>query len=495
LAAAPSFALTIARLRVAFAEGTALRAHAWLTLLFIASRLLLYRAGLRMNLVLEWMWLADPTDLRERFWHTLFYFHAMPPGMNALTAVLLKLGGAEVATLALVVFATFSLVLANALFYLGRTLGLAPVVALCLALAFSLSPPALYFDHLYIYESPVVSLVGLSAALFLAAQRAPSFRRWLGFFLCCAILGLIRSTFHWVWFVAVVALSGYFSAREARRTLLLAALAPALLLLSLYLKNWVVFGFFGAFSESPLNLNLVTTHELPRDERNAWIAQGKLSRFAAVDVFAGPRAYLPFFPTSENPAFPPELSRLDRPTNGAPNYNHWFYLQAMPERRKDALVCLRERPGAYLDTIGKGFRDLFSPTTRWHPGDRIHAPTPHDQHRSILGGYENAYNALLHHFPFSPVGWYGFLPVLLVWTVLHTATLRRGADAESRARGAFLCFALFQLAYVIAASTLFSFKESARYRYQIEPLLWLLAALAVTRAVRRYAMTIRQPRS
>jgi len=141
LSAAPSFALTIARLRVAFAEGTALRAHAWLTLLFIASRLLLYRAGLRMNLVLEWMWLADPTDLRERFWHTLFYFHAMPPGMNALTAVLLKLGGAEVATLALVVFATFSLVLANALFYLGRTLGLAPVVALCLALAFSLSPP------------------------------------------------------------------------------------------------------------------------------------------------------------------------------------------------------------------------------------------------------------------------------------------------------------------------------------------------------------------
>jgi len=486
---APSFAATTARLRAAFAEGTALRAHAWLSLLFVASRVLLYHAGLRMNFVLEWMWLADPADLRERFWHTLFYFHAMPPGMNALTAVFLKLGGAHAATLALVGFAAFSLVLANALFYLGRALGLPLAIAFCLGLAFSLSPPALYFDHLYLYESPVVCLVGLSAALFLHALRGPSFRRWLGFFLCCAVLGLVRSTFHWLWFAAVVGLASYFSARALRRTVLMAALAPAALLCSLYLKNWAVFGFFGAFSEAPLNFNLVTTHELPYAVRNAWIAEGKLSRFAAVDVFAGPRAYLPFFPTSENPAFPPELSRLARPTSGAPNYNHWFYLEAMPARRHDALVYLRERPGDYLRTIGTGFVDLFSPTTHWHPGDRIHAPTPHDQHRSIIGGYENLYNALLHQFPFAPVGWYGFLPLLLAWAVLHAAALRRASDGESRARGAFLCFALFQLAYVIAASTLFSFKESARYRYQIEPLLWLFAALAVMALVRRYAMT------
>ena len=496
MSAAPSFAPTTARLRAAFAEGTALRAHAWLSVVFITSRVLLYRAGLRMNFDLDWMWLADPADLRERCWHTLLYFHAMPPGMNALTAVLLKLSGSGAATLATVAFASFSLVLANALFYLGRTLRLPVAIAFCLALGFCSSPPALYFDHLYLYESPVVCLVGLSAALFLHALRAPSFRRWLGFFLCCAVLGLIRSTFHWVWFACVVGLAGYFSAPGARRALLAAAIAPALLLFSLYLKNWALFGFFGAFSEAALNFNLVTTHELPYEERSAWIAQGKLSRFAAVDVFAGPRAYLPFFPSAENPAFPPELSRLDRPTSGAPNFNHWFYLQAMPERRKDALVYLHERPLAYLHTIRTGFVDLFSPTTHWHPRDRSHSPpTPHDQHRAILGGYEDAYNTFLHQFPFAPVGWYGFLPLLLVWAVRRAATLRRGADGDSRARGAFLCFALFQLAYVLAASTLFSFKESARYRYQVEPLLWLLATLGIAALVRRYVTTQSAPRS
>lgn len=472
-----------------------MRAHAWLSLAFVASRVLAYVAGLRMNFVLEWMWLADPAELRGRLVHTLLYFHAMPPGMNALTGLFLKLGGAHAATLALVGFATCSLVLVNSLFYLGRALGLHQAVAFGLALAFSLSPPALFFDHLYLYESPVVALIGLSAALFLHAERAPSFRRWLGFFLCCAVLGFIRSTFHLFWFIALLGLTVYLVARPARRMVLTAALGPALLLSSLYLKNWALFGFFGAFSEAPLNFNLVTTHELPRDVRSAWIAEGKLSRFAGVDVFAGPRAYLPFFPRAENPAYPPELSRLERPTSGAPNYNHWFYLAAMPERRRDAIVYLRERPSDYFHTISEGFVALFSPTTRWHPGDRFNAPTPHDQHRAVIGGYEVLYNRLLHRFPFKPFGWYVFLPLILAETARRAVALRRASDAESQARGAFLCFALFQVGYVLVASTLFSLKESARYRYQIEPLLWLLTALAVTTVVRRFAMTSRRPQS
>jgi len=74
-----------------------LRAHAWLNALFVISRAALVLAGLRFSFSLDWMWLSDPGDLRERWLETLWYFHAFPPGMNALTGVLLKIDEANAA--------------------------------------------------------------------------------------------------------------------------------------------------------------------------------------------------------------------------------------------------------------------------------------------------------------------------------------------------------------------------------------------------------------
>ncbi len=459
-----------------------LRGHVWLALAFLSARVALALAGLQMEFDIRWMWLADPSDLREHFWRTLFYFHAYPPGMNALLGFCLALGGAHAASIATLAFAACSLVLAHALLYLGRHLGLSPRLAFGLALAFSLTPPALFFDHLYLYESPVACLLVLTAALFHRGLCQGTFRAWFACFLAAACIGLLRTTFHLSWFVALVVLSVLMCPRPRLRTLLAASAGPALLLASLYLKNWAVFGIFDAFSHGPGNFNLVTTRQLPREERLAWIAQGKLSRYAAVDVYEGPRAYLPFFASPNDPAFPPELSRLERPTVAAPNYNHWFYVKAMPVRSKDALVYLRERPWAYARTFTRSFRDFFSPTTRWHPNERSNRVTPHDQHRRLLGRWEELYNTLLHSFPVSPVGLYALLPLPLGLALSRAVKDRRSNVVPERERAALRWFLLFQIAFVVAASSVFSSQESSRYRYQIEPFLWLLTATALAEA-------------
>jgi hypothetical protein len=461
-----------------------LASHVWLSVAFIAARVALSVAGLSMNFDLRWMWLADPADLREHFWHTLFYFHAFPPGMNVLLAACLALGGTHAATVATLAFAGFSLVLAHALLYLGRAFQLSSRTAFGLALAFGLTPPALYLDHLYLYESLVVSLLGLSAALFLHGVRRPSFRAWVAFFFVSACIGLVRTTFHLIWFVALIGLAVLLCPRPKRRSVLAAALGPAVLLSALYLKNWAVFGIFDGFSHGAVSLNLVTTRQLPREERLAWIAEGKLSPYAALDVFAGPREYLPFFPSPNDPAFPPELSRLDRPTLGVPNYNHWFYVKAMPVRRGDAFAYLRERPLGYFGTVTRGVRDFFSPTTRWHPHEKSHKVTPHDQHRLLLGRWEELWNAVLHGFPVAPVGLYALLPLPLGLALGRAFKAHRSDDVAERARGALTWFMLFQIAYVVATSTLFTFQESSRYRYQIEPFLWLLSAVSLAHAWR-----------
>lgn len=94
------------------------------------------------------MWLSDPADLRDRLLETIYHFHAFPPGMDLVTGVLLKLGGSHAATLALVTFWAVGLVLVNSLFYLSRVSGLSTRVALGMAVAFSLLPQSIYFEHL-----------------------------------------------------------------------------------------------------------------------------------------------------------------------------------------------------------------------------------------------------------------------------------------------------------------------------------------------------------
>ena len=440
------------------------------------------------------MWLSDPADLHDRLFETLYYFHAFPPGMNLMTGILLKLGGSHAATLAHAGFWALGLVLANSLFYLSRVSGLSGPVALAVAVAFSLIPQSIYFEHLYLYEYPIATLLCVAAVFFHAAVRRQSFWAWLAFFSICSTIGLTRSTFHLVWFVAMVGLGLVFTERGLRRRILVAACGPAALLLALYVKNFAVFGAFDAFTFGPASQDLVTIWHLPAEVRDSWIQEGKLSPFAAVSVYAGPREYLPFFETSENRAWPPQLNLLERPSVKAGNYNHWFFLEVNRRRRADALYYVRTRPLDYVRNTLRGLKDMFTPSTEWHPFDDTDR-SPHYQHRQVLGRYEAFYNRLVHGLPVSPVGLYAFLPLALGWAFGRARSLVRTGSADGRARGSLLFFCLFQIGFVVAASSLFTFRESARYRYQVEAMMWLVATLCLVSLWRRVVDRVRVPRT
>jgi 4-amino-4-deoxy-L-arabinose transferase-like glycosyltransferase len=456
-----------------------LYAHLFLSLIFLASRVALLAAGVRFNFILDWMWLGDPADLRDRLLETLVYFHAYPPGMNLITGILLKLGESHAATSALMTFWIFGLVLVNSLFYLARVLGLSTPAALSMAAAFSLLPQSIYFEHLYLYDHPTAALLCLAAVFFFKAVRRESFWAWFAFFGVCATISFIRTTFHLVWFVAMIALAVWCSTgRYARRRVLAAALGPAVLLLSVYVKNLVLFGAFAAFTFGPANQFIVTVERMPGELRDAWIEEGKLSRFAAISVDAGPREFLPFFEASESDEWPPQLDLLERPSVNAPNYNHWWLLEVNRARRGDALYYVQTRPLEYAGSTLEGFGDMFGPSTEWHPRDATGA-SPHAQHRDVLGRYEVFYNRIVHGILLPPVGLYVFLPLVVVWAFWHARSLVRADDMEARARGLLLYFCLIQIGFVVAASSLFTFRESARYRFPVESMMWLITGCGV----------------
>jgi 4-amino-4-deoxy-L-arabinose transferase-like glycosyltransferase len=469
-------------------RSSTLRDHGLVSLAFLASRLVLRAMGLRFNFLITWMFTSDPDDLRHRLLETLYYFHAYPPGMNAMTGVLLKLGGEHADTLALVLFWGFGLLLVNGFFFCARVLGLSRRAAALCSLAFVLTPTVIYFEHLYLYEAPVTALLCLGTACFAKGLRDRSLWAWVACFGCAAAVGFIRSTFHLTWFAAMVGLGVWLVPGRERRRVLAAASGPALALLALYAKNWLVFGFFGASSAAVANLNLVTVAQLKPEVRAAWVAEHKLSPLANISVFAGPSAYLSLFPSPNDSRFPEQLSRLERPTVHAPNFNHWFYLALREQRRSDSLHYLAARPLEYVETVLSNLRALFGPSTIWHPGDAS-PDAPDAQHRRVLGGYERLYNAVLHGFPLRPVGLYLFLPLPCLIAFRRARALARARSGDGVPAAAGLVYLLlFEAAYVVLTSSAFSARESSRYRYAAEPMIWLLVAFCFARRKERAAL-------
>jgi hypothetical protein len=459
--------------------GRANVAHVFLSLIFIVSRVALALAGLQFSFSLDWMWMADPLDLRDRLAETLYYFHAFPPGMNLVTGVLLKAAPANPGHAAHILFAAIGLVLVNLVFVLGQRAGLSQRVAFVLAAAFASLPAEIYFEHLYLYELPITTLLCLAAVLFQRALRVSSTAAWLAFFTACAAIGVTRSTFHLIWFVIMAALALWFTKPGTRRGVVLAAIAPLVAIVGLYAKNQVLFGEFAASTFGPASFHLVTVDRLPPAERNQWIAQGTLSPFAAVSAYAPPRDYLRFFRAGEHARWPQQLTRLEHPSVDAADFNHWVLLEVHRARRQDVLHYLRARPWGYVQNVVNGLRDLFRPSTEWHPRTGTDL-SPHAQHRRVLGAYERGHNGLVHRFPIAPFGLYAFLPLVWLWGLWQAVGLVRRGRSEDRARGALLLFCLFQILYVIAASSMLTFLEESRYRFQVEPMIWLVTTLCVT---------------
>jgi hypothetical protein len=452
--------------------------HAVVAVVFVASRLALYLAGLSFNFSLDWMWLSDPADLQARLLQTLYYFHAFPPGMDLLSGILLKLGGSSAAVLAQITFWLFGLVLVQSLFYLARVSGLSFRASLVVTFGFSLLPQSIYFEHLYLYEEPVAAMLCLSVALFHAALSRQSVRLWLAFFTVCALIGVTRSTFHLLWFVVMAGLTLWFNPPDVRRRIVLAATAPAVLLLGLYVKNLIVFDTFGAFTYGPSSYAHVTVSRLPADVREQQVREHKLSPFATLSPYAGPREYLQVFSGTAPTHWPPQLTQLERPTVHAPNFNHWVILEANRQRNFDAWHYMSTEPLGYATNALRGLRDLFAPSTEWHPYTGTER-SPHYEHRRVLGSYEALANRVMHRFPVAPVGAYAFLPLVMIWTARRAWTLVRSEDRQTQALGAMLVLCLLNIGYVVAISSAFTFLESSRYRYQVESLIWLITAFCV----------------
>ncbi len=454
--------------------------YTWLTAVYVASRSVLALLGIRFLYDYDWQHFHDLALLKTRLFESLLYTHAFPIPMNVLVGGVERISHAHAGPIYQALFLATGWLFTLSVAYLARALGASPRLAFGVATLFCLSPAFLYFESFLHYEFPGAAMLAISAALFHRGVVTGGLTVWAGFFLTCAALVWFRLTFHLVWLLSLLGLALVFEVQHLRRILLAASL-PVLLVVALYAKNQVIFGFFGPSSRSGFSLALVTTQQLEKNERQTWVRQGKIHPVALLSVYSGADKYGKLV---KLPA-PRGIAVLDqvRRANGQVNYNHAGLIEVSKLLMRGGEYYIAHRPRQYLHTVRRGVRDYFNPTTRWHPHDP--KGSPHRAHRAILGSWERMYNHVWHGLFFPPYGLYLLLVpamVVAVWSAVRS--LFRSRLREHAADKLVLVLALSSV-YVPLLSCLVAIGELERYRFLVEAPMWLLAMRGVSLSLSR----------
>lgn len=459
----------------------------WLQLLaglFVLSRGAFYGAGLRFDLrPLDTSWhIIDPLLLRTDLLRSVLYTPGQPPLYNLLLGTLLKLGG-EGALLSAVFHAVYSaMALATCLllFRLLRGLGVQGWLSFVASSLFMLSPALVLYENIPYYSIPVLFLLTSTSVLFQRALVRPEPGPLLALFCTMAALIYTRSLFQVYWFVA---LAGFclLVLPGRRRHVLLAALAPLLLIVALYVKNGIVTGHFATSSWLGMSAVKLSVHQLPMRQREELVARGRLTELALRDTtYDPPEALAPYFARTRGTGIPV----LDQPFKSTrhSNYHNLAYVAVSRDELHDALYVMSRYPRVYLRSVGEAFLMFMRPASDYpylrpnrdaiEPWGRVYARVFAGQPRYPVEPY----------FVREP-GTIGYL--LLVGYALCVGfglvTLLRLPWRTGSAPDLTVLFMWLTIMYVSLVGNALEIGENQRFRFSLHPLLIACLTLLVSR--------------
>lgn len=437
--------------------------------------------GRPLNFALQYL---DPALLRDDLLRSLFYQHSQPPLFNLLLGLVLKTSP-DPALSYWFLFTTAGMLIPLLLYDSMVMLGAEWRVAAVATIAFMLNPTLLLYEHLLYYthiETFLVLCAVCSLCRWCRDRGTLSLLLFWGTLLC---LGLVRSLFHPLFFLALTILLFVYTARVLQNSLsatrLLAAgfLMVLLPLGILSTKNYLLYGFAGTSSWDGMSLwNKVNGYD--ESELEALRDRGIIGSRA---VQAG---FEPFKPIERYPglAETPCHHSADCAvwkSTGKPNFNHSGYIPLSRELRRDALALIRHDPGRFaLYTAG-----AYS-LTLWYSSDSVHA---------LMENNMRALEPLEKVYRFA---WFGFLgarnrhsdtrvwlytgAVTVLFLVLYGAGIAACCNPALRRNPVCLVilFCCVLHAYPLLVSSLVEFGENNRFRFPVDAGMLVLAAAILT---------------
>jgi hypothetical protein len=470
--------------------------------LFVLSRLGYYLLGVRFDArpVLHYYQFVDPDLLKHRLIESMYYLHVQPPGWNIYTGIALKLFPQAYPIALHIAHLVLGLAICWLTFYLMRMLGVSRWIAFALAAWFAVSPGVVLFENYMLYEY-VVSFLLVAAAAALWRYAAGNSLPWLLlFFVLLLALVFFRNFFHLIYVVAILAALVYLF-KGRRRSILLAASLPLLVVLGLYTKNWILFGSFSGSTWLGMNMDTITAHQLTRGEARDFVNRGLISPVSLLDLGSPIALYRPYIRMPARTGIPVLDDCVT--STGATNFNCLAFFQVQQAYARDGLALLRNYPIVYLRSLQAAWFTYFLPAGDF-PFFDLNRPRIRAIDRfwnvAFFGQFEDASDRkelrrlagqgaraslVLHTGVFLLIG----LPALWIWGVTY---LVRGVRRQTldRASAILIGFLLFNIAYLTAVANLLSSFENNRYRFPFDAFYVVLLGIALERAKR--AQSIRR---
>lgn len=463
--------------------------------LFVSSRWLYAWLGVEFDAstLPTYMQFIDVELLETRLLESLWYYHANPPMLNLLAGVGLKLFGEHADVFFSLVFHLLGLAAAICVYALTLRLSSARPAAIIATGLMVFSPSFVLYENWLMYSFPAAALLTVSAWMLCRYVDTGQTKWCAAFFAVLALLLLTRSLFHLAWMV-LVALLLAACMWDSRRQVLLAAVAPILVVALWYGKNYYYFGAFSGSTWMGLGLSNISTLVATREELQPLVADGRLTPFALVSRYHQMDRLF----TSQQlaPTGVPVLDEI-RKSNGIYNFNSQQLIAVSRDYTHDAVTVIRTYPFSYVVGLVISNRLFFSPSSM-----NAYFSQPN---RAAVKPMERVFNPLLYgvsarpavleqpHFGFNKESFLEVntsLPLIASWVLLlgygyiQARQALLGKDTERRPRAIVLGFIVVTALYLYAVGTALELAENYRYRFLIEPLFFVLAATAATSLVR-----------
>jgi len=441
---------------------------------FAGARAWAWASGLRFDAseAARFWHFIEPALLANRLGESLLHLHAQPPLFNAWLGLYDKIFGEGMAVAFGLSYLALGVVLCVKMLAMARALDV-PVWPRTIGVAIvCTSPSVLLYEHFLLYAYPVAVLLTWSAASLHRALEQGRGRDWWVFAGLVAAVVLMRALYHPVWLLLVLAGAVWASWRVhgSGRKVLAPALAALLVVGAVLAKNHALFGQATLSSFSGMNLSRVVLDRMDADERADWVARGVLSPWAATGAFKPLPDYVPAPPATRT-----GVALLDRPfkADGSVNFHHQAYLRISDQLRQDSLAVIRQRPGVYLSSVGQNLMRTLHPASTYAP-----LAAARERIAPLVAVYEPV------------LGWPPWLGATGVWIVLLPAILIATGVSIWRGRGAvgprwvLTAYLAGCIVYVVAVGALMERTENMRFRFDVEPMIWLLLLAALQEAWR-----------
>ncbi|MCA9401807.1 MAG: hypothetical protein KC713_09280, partial [Candidatus Omnitrophica bacterium] len=339
------------------------RSEIALTLFFILSRIFYYQLGVRFDItgLAGFNQYVDVRILQDHLFQTVFYLNSKPPLFFLFLGTVLKWFPNHYPQVFNGVYLFCGWLLVMCLYRILRFLDIRNLFCFVSLMMFMIHPAVILYDNWCFYAYPHAVLLCLSVSFLIRFSVKKTFKDAVAFFIIISFLMLSRSVFHPLWFFCLmIFLLLHFKLH--RRTILLAACIPMLIVFSVYLKNYIL---FGTQTFSPylfgFQLSRMTVAQLPREKLKQLVDEGRISPFTALEV-RDPRMFELYKPHFFN--FPETgVKVLDQlyNSNGSLNMNNLGFVKLGKLFKKDSLYVFRHFPDTYLKSLGITYLLYFFP--------------------------------------------------------------------------------------------------------------------------------------